>query len=69
MKDRILENVINVIRSMREEMVVGTGGFSGSAPAQGPVAGYDPVMDGRNKISRRLPPAYRKYFSKSNKKR
>ena len=32
-------------------MTAGTGGFSGSAPATGPNAGYDPVMkfDGRKK--------------------
>lgn len=69
MRDKILENIINIIRTMKEEMVVGTGGFTGSASASGPVAGFDPVMDGRSKIARRLPPAYRKHFSKSNKKR
>ena len=30
---------------MNEEMMTtGTGGFSGSANAKGPVAGFDPVM-------------------------
>ena len=32
-------------------MSAGTGGFSGSANAKGPVAGFDPVMG--KKISRR----------------
>ena len=52
-----------MIRNLMEEgMVVGTGGFSGSANPKGPVAGFDPVMklDGRSKVMRRLPPPYRK---------
>tara|TARA_Y100001970_G_scaffold269990_1_gene363344 strand:+ start:649 stop:1017 length:369 start_codon:yes stop_codon:yes gene_type:complete len=44
-----------VIDFFREEMVAnaagGSGGFSGSANAAGPVAGFDPVMG--KKISRR----------------
>jgi hypothetical protein len=46
----------------------GTGGFTGSADSKGPVAGYDPLMDGRSKMMRRLPPLYRKQLSKSKKK-
>ena len=34
-------------------MVAGTGGFSGSAPATGPNAGYDPVMKFRGKIKKK----------------
>lgn len=69
MKDHILQNAINIIRNLSEEgMVVGTGGFTGSADPKGPVAGFDPVMDGRSKMMRRLPPAYRKLLGKKGKK-
>ena len=34
-------------------MSVGTGGFSGSANAKGPVAGFDPVMKFRGKIKKK----------------
>lgn len=30
-------------------MVVGGGGFTGSSPAQGPTAGFDPLMKFKNK--------------------
>ena len=40
-----INRIIDIIRTLKEEgMVVGTGGFSGSADPKGPVAGYDPVM-------------------------
>jgi len=68
MKDHILENSIRIIRNLMEEgMVVGTGGFTGSADPKGPVAGFDPVMDGRSKIMRRLPPQYRKLLTSKKK--
>jgi hypothetical protein len=68
MKDHILENSIKIIRNLMEEgMVVGTGGFTGSADPKGPVAGFDPVMDGRSKIMRRLPPQYRKHLTSKKK--
>jgi len=39
---------------MNEEMMTaGTGGFSGSAAATGPVAGYDPVMNFRKKLKKK----------------
>ena len=45
--------------SVNEEGMVanppgGSGGFSGSSPASGPMAGFDPVMkiDGRRKMSK-----------------
>lgn len=41
MTDPILDNVRKVVR---ENMAVGTGGFTSAAPAEGPVAGYDKVM-------------------------
>jgi hypothetical protein len=33
-----------IISIIREQMVAGTGGFTGSADPKGPVAGFDPVM-------------------------
>jgi hypothetical protein len=70
MKDHVLQNAINIIRNLMEEgMVVGTGGFTGSADPKGPVAGFDPVMkfDGRSKMMRRLPPQYRKSLTSKKK--
>jgi hypothetical protein len=72
MKDHILENSIRIIRNLMEEgMVVGTGGFTGSADPKGPVAGFDPLMklDGRSKMMRRLPPQYRKSLTSKKKER
>jgi hypothetical protein len=76
MKDHILYNAINIIRNLQEDGAMGgaptnsagTGGFTGSADPKGPVAGYDPLMDGRSKMMRKLPPLYRKQLSKSKKK-
>ena len=34
-------------------MTAGTGGFSGSAAATGPNAGYDPVMKFKKKVQKR----------------
>jgi hypothetical protein len=71
MKNHILQNAIHIIRSLQEDaptMSAGTGGFTGSADPKGPVAGYDPLMDGRSKMMRKLPPLYRKQLSKSKKK-
>jgi len=70
MKDHILENAINIIRNLMEDgMVVGTGGFTGSADPKGPVAGFDPVMDGRSKVMRRLPPQYKKSLTSKKKEK
>jgi hypothetical protein len=68
MKDHILQNSIQIIRNLMEDgMVVGTGGFTGSADPKGPVAGFDPMMDGRSKTMRRLPPQYKKYLTSRKK--
>jgi hypothetical protein len=48
-------------------MVVGTGGFTGSSSPEGPVAGFDPVMDGRSKIMKRLPKEYSKLLRNRKK--
>jgi hypothetical protein len=34
-----------IIEIVRENMVVGTGGFTGSADPKGPTAGFDPLMN------------------------
>jgi hypothetical protein len=41
MEKKKLDRIINIIR---EQMVAGNGGFTGSADPKGPVAGFDPVM-------------------------
>ena len=70
MKDHILENAINIIRNLMEDgMLVGTGGFTGSADPKGPVAGFDPVMNGRSKVMRRLPPQYKKSLTSKKKEK
>jgi hypothetical protein len=71
MKDHILQNAINIIRNLQEDaptMSAGTGGFTGSADPKGPVAGFDPTMDGRSKMMRRLPKEYSKLLRKKRKK-
>jgi hypothetical protein len=73
MNDHILQNSIRIIRNLMEEgMVVGTGGFTGSADPKGPVAGFDPMIgspDGRSRLMRRLPKEYSKLLRKNKKKR
>ena len=51
-----LQKIIDIIKGIREEaptMSSGTGGFTGSASASGPVAGYDKVGDFRTRYGRR----------------
>lgn len=63
MKDRILDNSLNILRKfIYENMIVGSGGFSGSSSPEGPVAGFDSIMklDGRSVLARKLPYQYRK---------
>jgi len=40
------KRLVREIEEVKEEiaMSAGDGGFTGSAPAEGPVAGYDPLM-------------------------
>ena len=50
--DYRLNKIINIVRSLNEEMMAaGNAGFSSASPAEGPTAGFDPVMKG--KIRRR----------------
>ena len=64
MKDDRLERICQMVRPLKEEgptMSVGAGGYTGSADAKGPVAGYDPVLgkiDRRNKKQKNYPKKY-----------
>ena len=40
------KKIDRIIQIIRESMVVGAGGFTGSADSKGPVSGFDPVMSG-----------------------
>ena len=51
-------------------MSVGAGGYTGSADSEGPVAGYDPVLnrvDRRNKKQKNYPKEYVQMFRDVNK--
>ena len=50
-----IDRVIDIVRQYKldEMMTVGAGGFTGSADAAGPVAGYDPVMEPPKKKKRK----------------
>ena len=69
-----LSKIINIVRSLNEEMMAaGNAGFSSASPAEGPTAGFDPVMKG--KIRRRTilgkgkyPRARKRWGLKSKKK-
>ena len=65
MKEDRLERICEMVRSLKEEggptMAVGAGGYTSSADATGPVAGYDPVLgkvDRRNKKQKNYPKEY-----------
>lgn len=56
-----------IIKKIMEMMVVGNGGFTGSADPKGPRAGFDPLMKkfkGRNKKIdyRKVPQIYRRWI-------
>ena len=60
-----VDRLRQMVRSLREDagptMSVGAGGYTGSANATGPTAGYDPVLgkiDRRNKGQRNYPKEY-----------
>ena len=63
MKDDRLERICEMVRTLKESptMSVGAGGYTSSADAKGPVAGYDPVLgkvDRRNKKQKTYPKEY-----------
>ncbi len=58
MKKTILERIISLVREemMTTHSTAGKPGFSSEAPAKGPTAGFDPVID--KKIEKRKRPRY-----------
>ena len=50
-----MANLDKIIQLIREQMVAGTGGFTGSADPKGPVAGFDPVMKFKKKYIKMSP--------------
>ena len=63
MKDDRLERICQMVRTLKESptMSVGAGGYTSSAEAKGPVAGYDQVLgkiDRRNKKQKNYPKEY-----------
>ena len=74
MKADRLERICEMVRSLKEEggptMSVGAGGYTSSADATGPVAGYDAVLgkvDRRNKKQKNYPKEYVQMFRDANK--
>jgi len=68
MNERVFNCSLNIIRKyISENMVVDTSGFTGASSPEGPVAGFDPVMDGRSKIMTRLPKEYSKLLRKKKR--
>ena len=63
MNDDRLDKICQMVRTLKESptMSVGAGGYTSSADAKGPVAGYDPVLakvDRRNKKQKNYPKEY-----------
>ena len=62
-----MEKIDKIIKFIREDaMVVGSGGFTGSANSQEPVAGFDPVLGLRKRkdgnIDKRIRKLYKKWL-------
>ena len=67
MKDDRLDRICQMVRTLKESptMSVGAGGYTSSADATGPVAGYDAVLgrvDRRNKKQKNYPKEYVQMF-------
>ena len=71
MDKKKLDKIIEIVREemMTTGSTAGKPGFSSSADASGPTAGFDPTMklDGRSKLLRKLPPEYRKSLTSKKK--
>ena len=72
MKDDRLDRICQMVRTLKESptMSVGAGGYTSSADATGPVAGYDPVLgkvDRRNKKQKNYPKEYVQMFRDAKK--
>jgi hypothetical protein len=62
-----MTKIDRIIKIIREEMAVGDGGFTGSADAKGPTAGYDPTIPGLRtrldgNIDKRIKKLYKKWL-------
>ena len=70
MKKKILNRIISLIREemMTTQSSAGKPGFSSKADAEGPTAGYDPVMGNVRKRKKyiKLPPGSRKRWMKKD---
>ena len=72
MKDDRLDKICQMVRTLKESptMSVGAGGYTSSADAKGPVAGYDAILgkvDRRNKKQKNYPKEYVQMFRDANK--
>ena len=72
MKGDRLDRICQMVRTLKESptMSVGAGGYTSSADAKGPVAGYDPVLgkvDRRNKKQKNYPKEYVQMFRDAKK--
>lgn len=61
-----MSKIDRFIQMIREQMVAGTGGFTGSSDPKGPTAGFDPVMGLKKRKGPqiKLPPGSRKRWQK-----
>ena len=70
MKKKTLNRIISLIREemMTSQSSAGKPGFSSKADAEGPTAGYDPVMGKVRKRKKyiKLPPGSRKRWMKND---
>mgnify|MGYP007029087594 CR=1 FL=1 len=65
-----MDKADRLIKLIREMMAVGAGGFTGSSPAEGPTAGYDPLIkfQRRGKTDyRKVPKTYKKWVKSLEK--
>lgn len=66
-----MDKTDRLIKLIREMMAVGAGGFTGSADAAGPVAGYDPLIKFQKKGKtdyRKVPKTYKQWVKSLEKK-
>jgi hypothetical protein len=67
-QNKVQKKLSNDQETQTEEvMTAGTGGFSGSAAATGPNAGYDPVLNFRKKVQKRKTKEDKKLVMPGNK--
>jgi hypothetical protein len=65
-----MDKTDRIIKLIREMIAVGAGGFTGSSAAEGPTAGYDPLIkfQRRGKTDyRKVPKTYKQWVKSLNK--